>query len=215
MKTLHQFFFLLLLLGLNSYAQPKRDTIPLLSKDTSNSVEISNNLIVFIGEKIYVKEVKAEKQSMDRKYIAKYKVLKNVYGNYSPDTIDFIVYSHRGFPQFARRKEIMLYISIYQGQFYHEKYIYDDIYKTKSGRWAGTFQAGDDKPSSPVKPEIIDFAEKVSLDISGKSERELEIWYPEPFYKRVGNKAIAVYGNYIEELFERNKQGVLKNRGLF
>jgi len=32
-------------------------------------------------------------------------------------------------------------------------------------------------------------------------------FYPEPYFKIEGKKAIAKYGNYIPDLFELNKQG--------
>lgn len=41
------------------------------------------------------------------------------------------------------------------------------------------------------------------------------IRYPEPYFKTVGDKAVAVYGNYIDELFKKTKDGVLTARGLF
>ncbi len=44
---------------------------------------------------------------------------------------------------------------------------------------------------------------------------EYEVNYPEPYFKVVGDRAIAIYGNYIEELFRLKKENVLRARELF
>ncbi|HEY1201201.1 MAG TPA: hypothetical protein VGE79_09480, partial [Niastella sp.] len=64
-----------------------------------------------------------------------------------------------------------------------------------------------------VKPEIIDFKNEVSYPTKkvyddGTIE---EIYYPEPYYKIEGDKAIAIYGNYIEDLFRIKKEGPLSD----
>jgi hypothetical protein len=66
-----------------------------------------------------------------------------------------------------------------------------------------------------VKPEIIDFAELVEIDLTGRDEDYIQTMFPEPYYKIENNKAIAVYGNYINGLFAIKRSGVLKARGDF
>jgi len=39
--------------------------------------------------------------------------------------------------------------------------------------------------------------------------------YPKPYFKTIGDSAIAVYGNYVEELFELKRDGYLTARELF
>jgi hypothetical protein len=211
--------FFLLFFYSASHSQIKNTCVSLIKKDSSNQKEKNNTLLAFVGEKIYLKVLHSQKYSFDSKYKAKYRILQNVYGNYQAKTIEFIIYSHHGLPAFSKNKNVLLFVSKFEGKFYHEKYIYNVVYKTKDGRWAGSYDAGDyghsNNKNTTVKPEKIDFTEEASIDIKGKSERELSIWYPEPFYKINGSKAIAIYGNYIPELFRLQKEGVLKARELF
>jgi hypothetical protein len=179
----------------------------------------NGKLFVFIGEKIEVKELLDEKGSMDAKFLAKYKILEKICGNYWSDTVEFIVYDHYGTPAFEEFKTVMLYISEYEGKYYHEKYQYNALYKTKDGRWASPFNLSDhdsvDTADMKVKPVKINFAQEVSFPTYGFKKREIRESFPEPFYNIVDGKAIAVYGNYVEELFELKKRGVLRARGLF
>lgn len=176
-------------------------------------------LFVFIGEKIELKELTDEKDIMDAKFLAKYKILEKVCGDYRKDTVEFIVYDHYGNPAFEKYKTVMLYLSEYEGVYYHEKYQYHDLYKTKDGKWASPYDWLDnsraDTSNNPVKPVIINFAEEVSYSIAGLKKRDIKRIFPEPFYKVVDSKAVAVFGNYVPELFELKKRGVLAARGLF
>ncbi len=63
----------------------------------------------------------------------------------------------------------------------------------------------------------IEFTEEVSYPIKLKysDDEEYEPSYPEPYFVKVGDKAIAVYGNYVEDLFKLKKEGVLTARQLF
>jgi hypothetical protein len=64
-----------------------RDTIPLIAKSGTSTIEKNNRLIAFVGEKISVQPLPPEPESMDASFLAKYKVLVNVYGNYPRNTI--------------------------------------------------------------------------------------------------------------------------------
>jgi hypothetical protein len=43
----------------------------------------------------------------------------------------------------------------------------------------------------------------------------VRIFFPLPYYKVQGDRAIVILGNYVEELFGLKKQGVLKTKGIF
>jgi len=197
------------------------DYTPLIPKDTTNENEKKNTLFVFVGEKLDFTELPYEKGSMDGSFKAKYKILQRVYGNYPSDTIEFVAYDHYGIPAFSKYKNVLLFVSEYKGKYYHEKYQYNDVYKTKDGRWAGSYAEYDYGHSynknTTVKPEKIEFAEEVSYPtkIKDSDGKEIELSYPEPYFKIAGDKAIAVYGNYIEDLFKLKKEGVLTARELF
>ena len=61
-----------------------------------------NSLFVFVGEKIEIKNLPQKELAFNSAYIAKYKILDKIYGDYSKDTIEFEVYDHYGVPAFAK-----------------------------------------------------------------------------------------------------------------
>ena len=181
----------------------------------------SNRLFVFVGEKILVEPVPLMRGSMDNGFKAKYVVLRKIYGHFPEDTIEFIVYDHYGTPPFSKFKNVLLFVSADSGTYYHQKYMYNDVYKTKDGRWAGTYAREDYEHSynkhTKIKPIKIDFAQRIVYPITTIDEagRRLTISYPKPYFKTIGDSAIAVYGNFAEELFALKKTGFLTARGLF
>lgn len=181
----------------------------------------NNKLFVFVGQKISVDELPVEENAMDFGFKAKYIVIQKVYGNFSQDTIEFVAFDHHGIPPFSKFDHVLLFVSADSGTYYHQKYQYYYVYKTRDGKWAGTYAFGEygheyNKKTS-IQPVKIDFAQEVAypasyIDHNGKS---VMIDYPKPYFKIVGNKAVAVYGNYVEELFLLKRDGVLTARGIF
>jgi hypothetical protein len=184
-------------------------------------VNDSNRLFAFVGEKISVEPLPHQRGSMDNGFKAKYAILKKVYGDFPGDTIEFVAYDHYGTPPFSKFKNVLLYVSADSGMYYHQKYMYNDVYKTKDGRWAGTY-ADDDyehayNKHTKIKPLKIEFAEKVAYPTKMVDDEghQLRYSYPKPYFETVGDNAIAIYGNYIEDLFALKKSGFLTARGLF
>ena len=118
----------------------------------------SVNLYAFIGEKISVTQFDPNKNNeriridsitgdtirmvtivMDNGFKNKYKVVKNVFNDLKSDIIEFVAYDHYGRPSFENHKNVILYISLDKktGNYYHQKYQFDPIKKTKSGTWKG------------------------------------------------------------------------------
>jgi hypothetical protein len=183
-------------------------------------VNDTNRLFAFVGEKISVEPLPYERGSMDNGFKAKYVILKKVYGNFPVDTIEFVAYDHYGTPAFSKFKHVLLYVSADSGMYYYQKYMYNDVYKTQDGRWAGTYASDDYEHAynkhTKIKPVKIEFAQKVSFPTKIVDEgRQLEFSYPKPYFKTVGDTAIAIYGNYVEELVALKKSGFLTARGLF
>jgi hypothetical protein len=189
MKTLILIIFLVLTSIITLLGQTKKDS-----------------LYVFVGEKIEILQVQPNKVDYlgDNIVRAKYKVIENVFGNYKKDTVEFEASFHCGEDLFSKFKNVLLFISNYNGKFYLEKYQYYDVYKTIDGKWASP---GDTSKfgyyhTGSFKPHHIQFIDTVSYDI-----RQLDRGclmrkaFPEPYYKIVGNKAIALMGAYIDELF--------------
>lgn len=52
-------------------------------------------------------------------------------------------------------------------------------------------------------------------DHSFDTSCQLGFSYPKPYFKTIGDTAIAIYGNYIEDLFALKRSGFLTSRGLF
>jgi hypothetical protein len=178
-------------------------------------------LFAFVGEKISVDPLPSKQNSFDNGFKAKYVILKKIYGNFPEDTIEFVAYDHYGTPAFSKFRNVLLFVSADSGTYYHQKYMYNDVYKTKDGRWAGTYASGDYEHAynkhTKIKPARIEFAEKVSFPTKAIDEegQQLEFSYPKPYFKIVGDSAFAVYGNYVEDLVTLKKEGVLTARGLF
>ncbi len=199
--------------------------IALFTLSFSFGQEKPNETLVFIGSKISLKKVKVDRSlktvidtvivgndtvynkstliPVDEKFIATYHVKEVLRGSYDGDTIEFVVYDHYGRPGFSKFKNVMLFVSEYKGTYYHQKYRFFDVYKTTDNRWAGSYSAGYYEMlegQTALKPEKIDFKRKVSYRIK-EPQYEAEK-YPSPFYQVSGNRAHAIYGNYVDDLIK-------------
>lgn len=188
-----------------------------------------NRLIVFVGEKISLKEVENPKTidtiihqgdtifkistPMDSNFVATYKVLQLIYGNYKSDTIEFVAYDHYGIPEFSKFPNVLLYIEKSKEAFYHVKYLFDAIYKTKNGHWAGGYNAYDynqiEDEDVNIKPERLKFIMPAFVNLTDRREEDIKEWFFKPYYKIKGNKAEVVWGNYAEDLFKLKQYGRL------
>ena len=190
----------------------------LISKDITTRNGRDNKLFVFVGEKIEISPIPYTPGAFDGGVKAKYLVLQRVYGHYDKDTIEFEAYSHARRFSFTDYKNVLLYVSEYNGKLYQEKYLYDPVFKTKDGRWAGPYSNDyhhSNNEHTTIKPEKIEFAEEASLPLKNIDAKDYSVVYPAPYFKIAGDKAIAVYGNFVPELFKLKKDGVLTARGLF
>ncbi|MBS1734093.1 MAG: hypothetical protein JST02_12425 [Bacteroidetes bacterium] len=184
-------------------------------------VNDSNRLFVFVGQKIWVDALPSRTTDFDNGFKAKYLVLEKVFGNFPSDTIEFIAYDHYGIPAFSKYQNVLLYLSANSGTYYQQKYIYNDVYKTKDGRWAGSY-AGDDyeheyNKHTKIKPIIIQFTQKVAYPkkVTDDDGKQFTLTFPKPYFKTVGDSAYAIYGNYIDDLFKLKRDGYLTARNIF
>lgn len=184
----------------------------------------NNKLLIFVGEKIEVKEIEPDKSEDPLelrygKFKARYKVLDVVCGDFIKDTIEFIAYDHYGSPPFQKFEHVLLYVYNYKDTFYHERYMFDEVYKAKNGEWVSPYSAENyeriDLEKSHIKPRKIDFEKPLSFDLKGFSRQRRARVFPAPYFIIEGRKAIAVYGNYIHETVQLKKEGILKARGYF
>lgn len=181
--------------------------------------EKNPKLYVFIGEKIAVKSTDAyycgNVSIRDSRYQAKYKVIKNMYGDLKQDTVDFTVYDHYSDPKFVEYKYVMLFVSEHCGKLIHEKYQFFDVYPTADGGWArpGDPYMLDQHQSKTVKAIPLKFKDELMFDVTDKHPNRIKELYPEPYFKIENNKAYPLTGAYAETLFSIKKEGVLKARG--
>ena len=200
-------------------------TLSILIFVTANLIaqKSSSDLYVFVGEKIDIKEFKPEVKDglipMDQGFKAKYKVIENVYGNLKLDTVDFVAYDHYGIPPFSNFKTVLLYVIKVNGKFYHSKYLYSAVYKTKDNKWAGLYFPIDSNSAIQINNiaflKKIDFEPVVIMDLSEYKIEYIKKYFPEPYFKIADTKAEAVYGISVEDIFNLNKSGILRARGYF
>ncbi len=122
-----------------------------------------------------------------------------------------------GVPAFSKFNYVLLFVSNYNGKFYHEKYQYFDVYKTKEGKWAscGDPYKFDEYHRKGLKAVRLEFNEPVSFDLSTLTDERIRKLYPKPYFIINNKKALCVMGAYVEDLFQVKKEGVLKARGIF
>jgi hypothetical protein len=171
-----------------------------VSTETSAQVVEVNpgNLLVFVGRRLEVRQIRPPEGEIwfDKQFEGRYRVLAVIHGHYEAPEIEFTAFDHKtpdDFPFFAKNDVVLLYVSKYEGRFFHEKYIYDDVYPTRDGRWAGCghpYRSPTD--DFDLLPHAIELAAEVRSDVAG-----------------------CETGLYAEELFELKKRNVLLARGLF
>ncbi|MEJ7627914.1 MAG: hypothetical protein WKF35_13695 [Ferruginibacter sp.] len=179
---------------------------------------LPSKFYIFIGQKLNViteqEPYYCDIIPMDSKVKAEYKILEQVVGKFPKDTIMFVSFNHNQRITFSNYENVLLFVSEYCGQLYHEKYQYFDLYKTVDGKWAspGDPYKYDEYHRKNIKSQNIQFADSVWFDISKLSEAVIKRQFPIPFYKIDGQKAIPIMGCYIDELVLVKKGGVLKAR---
>ncbi len=184
--------------------------------------EKSHELYAFIGKKIEVEPSDhiyyCNIMSMDSKYDAKYKVLKNIYGNYPKDTISFISYDHFSIKKYSDFENVLIYVADYCGVLTHVKYQYSALYKTKDGKWASPYNPYDYRnidSNFKIQPQKIEFVNPIVFNFNPEITNRIKAKYPEPYAKVSEGKVTILYGNYPNELFELKKHTVLKEFGFF
>ncbi|MDQ1805761.1 hypothetical protein RAH57_17350 [Chryseobacterium sp. CKR4-1] len=168
-----------------------------------------DNLYIFIGEKVSIHEfdpnidnvknigkeldeetgdsitIFRETHVMDNAFNCTYKVLRNIQGNLK-DTVQFKAYDHYGRPGFEDEKNIILYLfKNDKGEFFHQKYFYDPVYKI-DGKWVGIYSsafANDSKNSwRNFKVQNINEDNILKIDIKNCDKDCRSKYYPKPYF---------------------------------
>ena len=184
--------------------------------------EPSETLFVFVGRKVGLRQVGVEAPPRqpfiwDAHYIAEYQILRVLCGTHPSEGISFEVYDHYGVPAFAAFETVLLYVSRYQGRLVHEKYMYNPVYETEDGDWAGCGDpyALDDVHRGEVPALAVRFKGEVSFPTRELSEAEVNKRYPSAYFQRRGDRVYCTAGAPIESLFAIKRDGFLRAREVF
>ncbi|MBS1663104.1 MAG: hypothetical protein JST68_18820 [Bacteroidetes bacterium] len=214
------------LLSCNHPLKDTKNALP-LKFDTPRSfiknygVHDNNKLFAFVGQKIWVQPLPSKRNSSDNGFKARYAVLEKVFGDFPEDTIEFVAYDHYGIPPFSESKNVLLYVSADSGTYFQQKYMYNNVYRTKDGRWAGTYDWDDYKheynKGTKIKPVKIEIVEPISFPLRKVNSHgdTLTLSMPHRYFRIIGDTAFAVYGNYVNDLFILKRDGYLTARGIF
>lgn len=182
-------------------------------------------LYVLIGKKLTINYGGSDNYCdvipLSTKYNARYEIIENLFGDYQNDTMKFVAYEHggNGDASFAEYDYVILYIAEYCGKLIKLRYLDNEVYKAKNGKWATPFKKLNYRKLDSVKikqPEIIEFEK----DLIYKFDRGADsLWidrnYPKPYYQIKGVKARAIYGYYANDILEIMKRTILKSKGFF
>lgn len=187
--------------------------------------EKPTKLYVFIGKKIKAWNSPPGHCNLpfDSRTLSKYEVVKNIYGNYPKDSIQFTSYVHSAPLQqnyspfkisFLEYDYSLLYVLQYKGELIQIKYLFDDVYMTKDGRWASPLKPKNlfhtITPDAVNQPEIINFVTPIEFTYDEKFEKQIIENFPEAYFKIENGKISTTYGFYVEDLFRIRKTDRLK-----
>ncbi|HKH63821.1 MAG TPA: hypothetical protein VKA49_23460, partial [Flavitalea sp.] len=157
----------------------------------------------------------------EARFSAKYRIVEKVCGNYAGDTITFDVIKLQHDSSFKRSKYLLLILTKDSGQ--NEEFVlwgdlYNDLFKTANGQWVGPYSGQDIQYASgksSLKPRRIKFSKEAFYNTTGMTREEIDITFPDPFYKIKKDKAIPILGNSITELFQFHKDGILRAEHIY
>ncbi|MCI9843698.1 hypothetical protein [Flavobacterium pectinovorum] len=187
--------------------------------------EKPTKLYVFVGKKIKAWNSPPGHCNLpsDSRTLAKYEVVKNIYGDYPKDTIQFTSYAHSApLPQnyspfkssFLEYDYSLLYVLQYKDELIQVKYLFDDVYMTKEGRWASPLKPKNlfhtITPDSVNQPELLNFVDPIEFTYDERFEKQIIENFPEPYFKIDNGKIFVTHGFYVEDLFRIRKTGRLK-----
>jgi len=188
--------------------------------------EKPTKLYVFIVKKIKIWDSPASYcnvGSLNSRVLSKYVVIKNIYGDFKKDTIQFTTYPPHSAPKqqnyvpfktfFADFEYCLLYVLEYKGELLQTRYVFDDVYMTTEGKWATPL-----KPKglyNTISPSIdklkkINFVTPIEFAYDEKFEKQIKQNFSEIYNKIEDGKILVTHGVYAEDLFEIRKTGALK-----
>jgi len=188
--------------------------------------EKPTKLYVFIGKKI---KVWASPSSycngfpLTSRILSKYLVVKNIYGDFKKDTIQFTTYpphsevirqNYNPFrTSFSEYDYCLLYVAQYKDELLQATYVFDDVYMTKEGKWATPLKPKGLRNTISTdlfKPNKMNFITPIEFEYEDVFFKQMKENFPETYTKISDGKILVDYGYYVEDLFEIRKAGALK-----
>ncbi|MCG2432103.1 hypothetical protein [Aequorivita xiaoshiensis] len=197
-----------------------------------------DSLFVFTGKRVSIKKVKEFKDKetlidsiivndsliyietpnviQDYKYKAKFKIIEQFKGDLPDKKIEFDLYNHYGKPKLSKSNTFLLFVIKIDGEFQLLKYAHHRVYETDNGKFAIPYDKNEYRnqkgPSLKIKPKKINFKQVPEFRIyKDDSPDWVKRTYPKPYYRIEKNKAIPIFGNYIEDYIKLRLNGTLKD----
>ena len=178
-------------------------------------------LFVFVGELLQAKIVSARENYNEARFSATYRIIDRLCGNFPGDTISFDVIQVTYDSAFKKNRYQLLMLTKDTAQ--NEDYVlwadlYFDVFKTVDKQWAGSYMSKNGviyANQKTLEPKKMKFSKDAFYDTRGMTREEIDITYPEPFYKIKKDKAIPLLGNSIDEIFQHQKEGTLANADIY
>ena len=183
-------------------------------------------LYVFIGKKIKIWDSPSSYcnvGALTSRILSKYLVIKNIYGDFKKDTIQFTTFPPHSAPitqnyipfktSFTDYDYCVFYVLEYKGELLQTRFVFDDVYMTKEGKWATPLKPkGLYNTISPdlYKPNKIDFITPIEFEYEDRFYKEIYQSFPAAYNSVSDGKITANYGYYVEDLLEIRKAEGLK-----
>ena len=197
-----------------------------------------DNLYIFIGQKISINEfdpninsekitgteideetgdtltVKNKAWVMDNAFCCKYLIQKQIANKLPKKTVEFNAYDHYGRPSFEKYDNVIMYISKNkEGTFFHQKYIYDPVYKIKE-KWVGvlSFVFPNDNLDLWKKFKTININQDNSIKTKlGFCDKKCqETYYPKPYFEVKNGFVYPKKAFQIEDIVNYRKMTTFK-----
>lgn len=187
--------------------------------------EKPTRLFVFVGKKIKTWNSPSSycNDSFNSRTLAKYEVVQNIYNVFPKDTIQFTSYSHEILiPQnyypyeskFNKFDYSLLYVLEFPGEYIQVKYLFDDVYLTKEGKWASPLKPEGTvnyiNPNESYHPKKINLITPIEFTYDIRLKDKMKQLFPESYNHLTNRKIRVTHGYYVEDLFKIRKTGWLK-----
>jgi hypothetical protein len=177
-------------------------------------------VFVFVGELLNLKQVPAEDDFNETRFVATYRIIEKVCGSFPRDTIRFHVIQMNYDTSFAkiRNQLLMLIKDTADNDYKLWGDLSFDVFKTTNNQWAVPYMEKNETVTigqKALKERKMRFAKDAFYDTKGMTKEEVGIVYYEPYYRIEKDRVVPLMGNTIEEVFRYEKEGTLASAGAY